>query len=177
MRSAASGRIAATILPILTTDLPPLLSTDLEAALARASKKDQAKQELAARLGMPVRDILTREDVAAMMDPPTTTGWIEKNPDASPPFFNKGHGHIALYPRAWVEEHLRTGKVMDHGQRLLGSKPWPPAPPPPPPVDPVKRDNALAFLDKLGVKVDSKMKNQTQIKEIEDYRKGVSEGF
>lgn len=145
--------------------------------MARASKKDQAKQELAARLGMPVRDILTREDVAAMMDPPTTTGWIEKNPDASPPFFNKGHGHIALYPRAWVEEHLRTGKVMDHGQRLLGSKPWPPAPPPPPPVDPVKRDNALAFLDKLGVKVDSKMKNQTQIKEIEDYRKGVSEGF
>lgn len=149
----------------------------MEAALARASKKDQAKQELAARLGVPVGDILTREQVAALMDPPTTADWIEKNSDASPPFFNKGPGHSALYPRAWVEEHLRSGKVMAHGQRLLGSKPWPPAPPPPPPVDPVKRDNALAFLDKLGVKVDPTMKNPAKIKEIEDYRKGVSEGF
>lgn len=145
--------------------------------MARVSKKEQAKQELAARLGVSVGDILTREQVAAEMDPPTTPDWIEKNSDASPPFFTKGHGHSALYPRAWVDEFVATGKVNGATGRLQGPQSWPPAPPPPPPVDPAKRDNALAFLDKLGVKVEPTMKNPAQIKVIEDYRKGVSEGF
>lgn len=146
--------------------------------MAKVSAKDQARQELAIRLGMPVGDILTREDVGPMMDPPRTTGWMEKNPDACPPFFSKGDRHKAYYPRAWVEEHRQTGKVKDaNGVSVKERQPWPPASPPPPPVDAVKRDNALAFLDKLGVKVDSSMKNPAQIKEIADYRKGVSEGF
>lgn len=146
--------------------------------MARASKKDQAKHELASRLGVPVEDILTREDVAAMMDPPTTTGWMEKNRDACPPFFSKGDRHKAYYPRAWVEEHRRTGKVKDaSGVPVKERQPWPSAPLPPPPVDPVKGENALAFLDKLGVKADPKRKNPVETKEVEDYRKGVSEGF
>lgn len=146
--------------------------------MARTSKKVQAREELAARLGVPVEDILTREDVGPMMNPPRTTGWMEKNPDACPPFFSKGERKKAYYPRQWVEQFVTTGKVKDASGNLIKEhRPWPPAPPAPLPVDPVKRENALAFLDKLGVKVDSSMKNPAQIREIEDYRKGVSEGF
>ncbi len=143
--------------------------------MARVSKKEEAKLELAARLGVPVGDILTREEVALEMDPATKPNAMAKNPDVYPPFISKGQRNAALYPRAWVDEHLRTGKVMNNGQRLLGAQPWPPAPPPPPPVDPAKRDTALAFLDNLA-KVDPTMKSPAEIKEIENYRKGVSEG-
>ena len=115
--------------------------------MARASKKDQAKHELAARLGVPVEDILTREQVADEMAPKTTTGWIEKNSDASPPFFSKGDRHIALYPRAWVAEFVATGKVMGTSGRLQGRQSWPPAPPSPPPVDEGKRQRARDLLD------------------------------
>jgi hypothetical protein len=150
----------------------------VEAAVTKVSVKDQARQELAARLGMPVEDMLTREDVGPMLKPPRSVRWMEKNPDASPPFFSKGERQKAYYPRQWVEQFVTTGKVKDaSGNPIKEHRPWPPAPPAPPPVDPVKRDNALAFLDKLGVKVDPSMKNPAQIKEIEDYRKGVSEGF
>lgn len=146
--------------------------------MTKVSVKDQERQELAARLGMPVGDILPREDVGPMMDPPRRKSWMEKNPDACPPYFSKGERKKAYYPRQWVEQFVTTGKVKDASGNLIKEhRPWPPAPPAPPPVDPVKRDNALAFLDKLGVKVDPKMKNPAQIKEIEDYRKGVSEGF
>ncbi|MBC1183497.1 hypothetical protein HF680_12625 [Brevundimonas sp. WCHBH090558] len=145
--------------------------------MARTSKKDQAKQDLAARLGVPVGHILNIDQVIEMIEPSPTKNAMSKNPKGYPPFFIKGHGHSGLYPLAWVDEYLATGKVKGESGYVEGGQPWPPAPPPPPPVDPVKRDNALAFLDKLGVKVDPKMKNPAQIKEVEDYRKGVSEGF
>lgn len=115
--------------------------------MARPSKKAADKQELADRLGVPVTDILTRDEVAALMVPPATKDAITKNPDAYPPFVSAGPRHIALYPRAWVEEHLRLGKVMGSNGRLLGRQPWPPTLP----QDARKRANTLALLDLVGV--------------------------
>lgn len=163
VESAVAGEIAPTILAILTTDLPPLFLNKVELVVARTSKKEEAKQELAARLGVPVEDILKVDQVASMMKPPTTKNTMSKNPKGYPPFFIKGHGHSALYPRAWVEEHLATGKVKGDGGYVEGAQPWPLAPPPPSPIDQDRRDNALALLDALGV-------------DDPDYRKAVSEG-
>ena len=169
--------MAPTILVILTTDLPPLFLNKVELVVARTSKKEEAKQELAARLGVPVEDILTVDQAISLIKPPPTKNAMSKNPKGYPPFFIKGHGHSALYPRAWVDEHVATGKVKGDGGYVEGAQPWPSAPPPPPPIDLEKRGNALDFLDKLGVKVEPTMKDPVQIKEVEGYRKSVSEGF
>lgn len=116
--------------------------------MARASKKDQEKQELAARLGMPVEDMLAREDVGPMLKPPRSVRWMEKNPDASPPFFSKGERQKAYYPRQWVEQFVTTGKVKDaSGNWVKEHQPWPPAPPAPPPIDESKRQRARDLLD------------------------------
>ena len=109
------------------------------AALARTSKKDQAKQDLAARLGVPVGHILNIDQVIEMIEPSPTKNAMSKNPKGYPPFFIKGHGHSGLYPLAWVDEYLATGKVKGESGYVEGGQPWPPAPPPPPPVDPVSR--------------------------------------
>lgn len=141
--------------------------------MTRKSKKEQAKEELAERLGLAPTDILARAEVALLMDPPTSKSALAKNLDAFPPFITKGERYAALYPRPWVEEHLSKGKVMRGGIRLIGAQSWPAPPPPPPPVDPAKRDNALGLLDTLGVEVRPGI-SSVDAREIEEYRKIVS---
>lgn len=141
--------------------------------MARASRKDQAKHELAARLGVPVEDILTREDVGPMMNPPRTTGWMEKNRDACPPFFSKGDRHKAYYPRQWVEEFVTTGKVKDaSGAPVKERQPWPPAPPAPPPVDEGKKQRARDLLDDVHA-----IAQPPGTSKDEDHWRSVSEGL
>lgn len=141
--------------------------------MPRPSKKAADKQELAERLGVPVTDIFTREEVAAMMVPPTNKNALAKNPKSFPPFFSKGERNAALYPRHWIDEHRREGKVTRAGRPVEGAQPWPAPLPPPPPVDLGKRDNALGLLDAMGVKVRPGT-GAVAAEEIEEYRKNVS---
>lgn len=143
--------------------------------MARKSKKDQAKEELAERLGLAPNDILTRAEVALLMHPPTTKSALAKNPDAFPPFITKGERNAALYPRQWVDEHLLTGKVVRDGKRLIGAQSWPEPPPAPPPVDPEKRAKILALLDHPSVRVPPPL-NPAEAIEVEEYRKKLTGG-
>lgn len=141
--------------------------------MARASKKDQEKQELAFRLGMPVEDMLAREDVGPMLKPPRSVRWIENNPDASPPFFSKGARQKAYYPRQWVEQFVTTGKVKDaSGNSVKEHWPWPPAPPAPPPVDEGKRQRARDLLDDVHA-----IAQPPGTPKDEGHWRSVSEGF
>lgn len=139
--------------------------------MARESKKDQAKEELAARLGMPVEDMLTREEVGPLLKPPRSVRWMEKNPDASPPFFSKGERQKAYYPRQWVEQFVTTGKVKVSGNSVKEHRPWPPAPPAPPPVDESKRQRARDLLDEVHA-----IAQPPRTPKDEDHWVSVSEG-
>lgn len=140
--------------------------------MARPSKKAADKSELALRLGVPVTDILTRDQVAQLMMPPTTKNAITKNPDAFPPFISAGEKHIALYPRAWVQEYLKTGKVMDGQSRLLGRQPWPPELS----SDEKIRAKRAHLADQLDIIPDARTMTQEQFERTASYRKSLIEG-
>lgn len=88
----------------------------------RVSVKDQARQELAVRLRLPVTDILDRDEAAAFLGLNHKTSL--SNLKANGPGFYKapiGRTGYTLYRRDWLKNYA-DGKVP-----VSGEQPWPPA--------------------------------------------------
>lgn len=116
--------------------------------MAKTSKKEEAKRELAQRLGQPVEKLLTREELAKRWK--TSPKALSVNLSAHPPFYSKGARSKAYYPLWWIEEHESDGKVKGAQGYLQGAQAWPPPLPPPPPTDTALRDRTRDSLSNLA---------------------------
>jgi len=120
--------LPSAILANLTPDLARQTLHFPGSSMAKASKKDQAKQELAKRLGIKPDQLLTRPEVADRLK--STEKALSVNLKSHPPFYSKGARHKAFYPLEWVKKHARGERIAEPGQPPVeGRQDWPPAPP------------------------------------------------
>lgn len=94
--------------------------------MARGSLKEDAKRELARRLGQKPDQLLTRPELAKRLG--TTEKALSVNLKSHPPFYSKGARHRALYPLEWVKQHARGERIGEPGNYIEGRQDWPPAP-------------------------------------------------
>lgn len=121
-------------------------------------KRDLLKVELAERLGVPLDEVLTRDEAARVLDLHPKT--LSNNPDTAPLFYKGRHGNegLALYTlsdlRMWRDEAATFFQLRN--TMKTNERPWPPAPTTPP-AAPVK-SNVEVMLDHMRVDEDYKAK-------------------
>jgi len=93
--------------------------------MAKGSLKEDAKRELARRLGIKPDQLLTRPELAKRLG--TTAKALSVNLKSHPPFYSKGARHRALYPLEWVKQHARGERIGEPGNYFEGRQDWPPA--------------------------------------------------
>ncbi len=121
-------------------------------------KRDLLKVELAERLGVPLDEVLTRDEAARLLDVHPKT--LSNNPITAPLFYKGQHGNegLALYTlsdlRMWRDDMTTFFQLRN--TMKTNERPWPPAltTPPAPPM----KSNVEVMLDHMQVDEDYKEK-------------------